>query len=194
MQIFRNFMTKSVLLEKDQNTQLNTAVVLGLQIIEQTGIRFNSDYNRQHKSKETTLDSQMRYHELSKNKSRKSTQEIQLHGRDWVFSPALGLSRLNMLIEVFVTFCRSEVLSSQCSLYIQNTNNKDQIQTYHCCTKPALPKQPRKTPYRNVKLQPPWSSEIERILSRDVGYSCSSSYPGRGFDSLHTCPGCSKAG
>ena len=97
---------------------------------------------------------------ISKNKSRKSTQEIQLHGRDWVFSPALGLSRLNMLIEVFVTFCRSEVLSSQCSLYIQNTNNKDQIQTYHCCTKPALPKQPRKTPYRNVKLQPPWSSEI----------------------------------
>ena len=144
-------MTKSVLLEKDQNTQLNTAVVLGLQIIEQTGIRFNSDYNRQHKSKETTLDSQMRYHELSKNKSRKSTQEIQLHGRDWVFSPALGLSRLNMLIEVFVTFCRSEVLSSQCSLYIQNTNNKDQIQTYHCCTKPALPKQPRKIAAAMIK-------------------------------------------
>ena len=85
MQIFRNFMTKSVLLEKDQNTQLNTAVVLGLQIIDQTGILFNSDCNRQHKSKETTLDSQKRYHELSKNKSRKSTLEIQLHDRDWVF-------------------------------------------------------------------------------------------------------------
>ena len=85
MQIFRNFMTKSVLLEKDQNTQLNTAAVLGLQIIDQTGILFNSDYNRQHKSKETTLDSQKCYHELSKNKSRKSTLEIQLHDRDWVF-------------------------------------------------------------------------------------------------------------
>lgn len=69
-------------------------------------------------------------------------------------------SELLHVIEVFVTFCRLEVPSPQCSSFIQNTNEKYQIQTYQCCTKPASPKQPRKTPYRSEKLQPPWSSEI----------------------------------